>query len=130
MADKIKSLDDLRKMKSDFQSMIELRENAESPDSLVQVKVGMATSGIASGAREIFNFFAEALQKRGIKAVVTQTGDMGYKYAEPIIMVTLPGRKPIVFGEVTLKRADVIIEKYIKEGELVDGVVPESYKTI
>jgi len=127
---KIKSLSELRKLRDSLQSNRELRENAESPEAVVQVKVGMATSGIASGAREIFNFFAEVLPKRGIKAVVTQTGDMGYKYAEPLIMVTLPGHSPIVYGEVTVSRADEVIEKYIKNGELVDGIVPESYKTI
>lgn len=127
---KIKSLSELRKLRESLQSNLELRENAESPDAMVQVKVGMATSGIASGAREIFNFFAEVLPKRGIKAVVTQTGDMGYKYAEPLIMVTLPGKPAIVFGEVNISKADEIIEKYIKQGELVDGIVPESYKTI
>ncbi|MEN8137470.1 MAG: (2Fe-2S) ferredoxin domain-containing protein [Bacteroidota bacterium] len=127
---KIKSLNDLRKLRDQLQSSIELRENAESPDAVVQVKVGMATSGIASGAREVFNFFAEVLPKREVKAIVTQTGDMGYKYAEPIIMVTLPGKSPVVFGKVDIPKADEIIEKYIKHGELVDGIVPESYKTI
>ncbi len=127
---KIKSLSDLRKLREELKSSLELRENAESADAVVQVKIGMATSGIASGAREIFNFFAEELPKRRIKAIVTQTGDMGYKYAEPLVMITIPGKDSVVFGEVDIKKADEIIEKYIKEGELVNGVVPKSYQTI
>jgi NADP-reducing hydrogenase subunit HndB len=127
---KIKSLSDLRKLREKLQSSIELRENAESPEAIVQVKIGMATSGIAAGAREIFNFFAEVLPKRNIKAVVTQTGDMGYKYAEPLVMITLPGKESVVFGKVDLSKADEIIETFIKKGELVDGVVPKSYQTI
>jgi len=127
---KIKSLSDLRKLREELQSTLELRENAESPEATVQVKIGMATSGIASGAREIFNFFAEELPKRNVKAIVTQTGDMGYKYAEPLVMITLPGEESVVFGEVNISKADEIIETFIRKGELVDGVVPKSYKTI
>jgi len=60
---KITSLNDPRKIKDDLQEKIRLRENAESPESMVQIKVGMATSGIASGAKEIFNYLVEELEK-------------------------------------------------------------------
>jgi len=127
---KVKSLEDLKKMKETLRSKIDLREKADNPESMVQVKVGMATSGIASGAKEIFHFFVEECEKRNIDAVVTQTGDMGYCYAEPTIEVILPGNEPIVFGYVDVKKADEIIEKYIKNGELVDGIIPQNYETI
>ena len=127
---KIKSLNDLRKMKDEMQSKIKLRENADNPESLVQVKVGMATSGIASGAKEVYHFFIEAFERRNIEGVVTQAGDMGYCYVEPTIEVTLPGHEPVVFGPVDEKKADEIIEKYIKNGELVDGIIPANYETI
>ena len=48
---KIKNLADLRKMKDELQNKIQLREKSDSPDAIIQVKVGMATSGIASGAK-------------------------------------------------------------------------------
>jgi len=96
----------------------------------VQVKVAMATCGIASGAKDTMEFMEEALDKRGVDAIVTQTGCMGYCYAEPTIEVTLPGREPVVFGGVNLDKADIIIEKYIKSGELVDGIIPVNYQTI
>jgi NADP-reducing hydrogenase subunit HndB len=127
---KVKSLADLKKMKENLQSKMDLREKSDSPDSMVQVKVGMATCGIASGAKEVMNFFIEESAKRGISAIVTQTGCMGYCFAEPTIEVIMPGKDPIVFGEVDLKRADEIIEKYVKNGELVEGIIPVNYKTI
>ncbi len=98
--------------------------------SLVQVKVAMATCGIASGAKETMEFMSEALEKRGVEAIVTQVGCMGYCYAEPTIEVTLPGSDPVVFGGVNREKADEIIEKYIKGGELVDGIIPVNYETI
>ncbi|MCF8338466.1 MAG: (2Fe-2S) ferredoxin domain-containing protein [Bacteroidales bacterium] len=127
---KIKSLADLKNMKEDLRNKVELREKSDHPESLVQVKVGMATSGIASGAKEVYNYLSEELEKRNIDALVTQTGDMGYSYAEPTIEVTLPGQEPIVFGWVDTKKADEIIERYIRNGELVDGIIPQNYETI
>ena len=127
---KIKSLDDLRMMKDNFQSKINLREKGENPGSHVQIKVAMATCGIASGAKTVMEFMMEELEKRGIESVITQTGCMGYCYAEPTIEVKLPGQEPVVFGYVDTKKADEIIEKYIKNGELVDGIIPMNYETI
>lgn len=127
---KIKTLADLKKMKEDLQAKVDLREKADSPESYVQIKVGMATSGIASGAKEVMDFLIEALEKRNIEAVVTQTGDMGYSFAEPTIEVKKPGEEPIVFGYVDTNKADEIIEKYIKLGELVEGIIPVNYQVI
>ncbi|HNS30685.1 MAG TPA: (2Fe-2S) ferredoxin domain-containing protein [Tenuifilaceae bacterium] len=127
---KVKSLADLKKMKDQFQSKIELREKGEDPDSRVQIKVAMATCGIASGAKTVMEFLIEELDKRSIDAVVTQTGCMGYCYAEPTIEVKLPNQEPVVFGYVNNQKADEIIEKYIKNGELVDGIIPMNYNTI
>lgn len=127
---KIKSLADLRKIKDDLQDKMKLREMSANPSSHVQIKVAMATCGIASGAKDVMDFFINELDKRNIEAVVTQTGCMGYCYAEPTLEVTIPGKDPIVFGYVDLKRADQIIEKYIKNGELVEGIIPMNYETI
>ena len=127
---KVKSLADLRKMKENLQSKVHLREKADNPEALVQIKVGMGTSGIASGAKEVFNYLVDELEKRNIEAIVTQTGDMGYSYAEPTIEVTLPGNEPVVYGYVDVKKADEVIEKYIKTGEMVDGIIPANYRTI
>ncbi len=127
---KIKSLADLKKKQEEVRSKLNLRDKADNPESLVQIKVAMATCGIASGAKEIMEFFVDELGKRNIDAVVTQTGCMGYCYAEPTIEVQLPGQEPIVYGYVDSKKADEIIELYIKKGELVDGIIPQNYETI
>ena len=129
---KVKSLADLKKMREEMQSGLNIREKGDSAGSenMVQVKVAMATCGIASGAKPIMEFFAEQLDRRNIDGIVTQTGCMGYCYAEPTVEVTLPGQEPVVFGEVDEKKADEIIEKYIKTGELVDGIIPVNYETI
>lgn len=127
---KVKSLADLKKMKEALQAKIDLREKGEAAENLVQIKVAMATCGIASGAKNVMDFLLEELEKRGINAVVTQTGCMGYCYAEPTIEVKLPNADPVVFGYVDTKKADEIIEKYIKNGELVDGIIPVNYESI
>ncbi len=126
----IKTLADLKRKQEEVKSRIDLRNRAENPDSLVQVKVAMATCGIASGAKEVMEYFVEELDKRRIDAVVTQTGCMGYCFAEPTVEITLPGKEPMVFGYVNARKADEIIERYIKEGELVDGIIPRNYNTI
>ncbi len=128
--EKVKSLADLKKIREAAKEKLELRVRGDDPEGLVQIKVAMATCGIASGAKVIMDFFVEELDKRGIAAVVTQTGCMGYCYAEPTVEVQLPGQEPIVYGYVDTKRADEIIEKYIKTGELVEGIIPVNYEKI
>jgi len=127
---KITSLSDLKKKREEIKTGLEIREMANDPENHVQVKIAMDTCGIAAGAKVIMDFFVEQLDRRNIDGVVTQTGCMGYCYAEPTIEVKLPGHDPVVFGGVDLKKADEIIEKYIKTGELVDGIIPVNYETI
>lgn len=127
---KIRNLADLKKLRSEVQSKIKLRENGDSPESLVQIKVSMATCGIASGAKEILTYFIEELDHQGIDALVTQTGCMGYCYAEPTIELTIPGQQPVVYGFVNKTKAQEIIEKHIKLNEMVDGIIPATYSTI
>jgi NADP-reducing hydrogenase subunit HndB len=127
---KLKSLADLTKIREESKHRIAVRAKSDSPEGLVQVRVAMATCGMAAGARTIMDFFADELDKRGIGAIVTPTGCMSYCYAEPTVEVQLPGTEPVVYGFVDLKRADEIIEKYIKNGELVEGIIPVNYETI
>jgi len=128
--EKIKSLADLKKIRDEKLSGLQTREKGEDSENRVQIKVAMATCGIASGAKDTMEFMSDALEKRGIDALVTQTGCMGYCYAEPTIEVKLPESDPVVFGGVNLEKADEIIEKYIKGGELVDGIIPVNYEII
>jgi NADP-reducing hydrogenase subunit HndB len=128
--DKIKNLADLRKMKEGMQGKMSMRENSNSSEAIIQIKVGMATSGIASGAKETMNHLITELDRRKIKALVMQVGDMGYCHAEPTVEVTIPGKDPIVFGNVNIARADELIDKYIVNGELIEGILPANYRSI
>ncbi|PKM93363.1 MAG: NADP oxidoreductase [Firmicutes bacterium HGW-Firmicutes-1] len=128
---KIKSFEELKKIKDQVQSKVDLREKGENIDSLVQIRVAMATCGIASGAREIMNYMIDELASQGIgNVVVTQTGCMGYCYAEPTIEVTTPGKEAVIYGDVTQEKAKEIIDNHIINGELVDGIIPMTHKTI
>jgi NADP-reducing hydrogenase subunit HndB len=127
---KVKTLDDLRKLRDGFKTKTSLRDKSENSENLIQIKVAMATCCIASGSRDTLNYLADELEKRNIEAVVTQTGCMGYCYAEPTIEVSVPGKEPVIFGYVDEKKANEIIEKYIKSGELVEGIIPMNYRSI
>lgn len=127
---KVKTLDDLRKMRESFRAEIDLREKSSHPEQMPQIKVSMATCGIASGAKEIMNYFIETLNRRKIDALVTQTGCMGYCYAEPTAEITLPGKEPLVFGYLTREKADELIDEYIQKGVIVDGIMPVTYDAV
>lgn len=125
---KITSPADLRKLKEDILSRMQGKEN--NLKGKVRIRVHSGTSGLASGAKSVLEFVTTELEKRNIDADVVRTGDLGYSFAEPTIEVTLPGKEPVVFGNVDKLKADEIIEKYIKNGELVDGILPINYRTI
>ena len=127
---KIKSFEALKKYQEELKRIGDSIEEVRNAGNLVKVKIAMATCSNAAGAEEIMNFMTEALDKRGVDALVTKTGCMGYCYAEPTIEVTLPNREPVVFADVDVQKADQIIESYIKQGEMVEGVIPVNYKTI
>ncbi|MDZ7614182.1 MAG: (2Fe-2S) ferredoxin domain-containing protein [Flavobacteriaceae bacterium] len=123
----IKSVEDLKKLKSSIEEANQKLVAENGNKKLVEIKVAMATCGIASGAKSVMEFLIEELPKRNIVARVKKTGCMGYCYAEPTIEITMPDEEPMMFGYVDLKKADEIIEKFIKKGELVDGVIPINY---
>lgn len=126
---KVKTLDDLRRLRDGVKSNLSLRELGEQAGN-VQIRVSMATCGIASGAKKSMSLLIEKLDQKGVKAIVTQTGCMGYCHSEPTIEVTLPNEAPVVFGNVKGARIDEIVERYIINGELVDGVIPHGFNTV
>lgn len=130
MMNKVKTLDDLRKMRETMRASLDLREKSDNPEQLVQIKVSMATCGIAAGAKEVMSYFFKALDREQVDALVTQTGCMGYCYAEPTIEVTVPGKEPVVFGHVNNAKVDEIISKYIQQGILLDDIIPITYKSV
>jgi NADP-reducing hydrogenase subunit HndB len=127
---KINSLDELIKRKEELSSdKISMKSEKQLMEK-IRVRVHMGTSGLASGAKEILEFLTIELEKRNIDAVLVKTGDLGYSFAEPTIEVRLPGLEPVVFGNVDKVKADEIIQKYIRNGELVEGIIPVNYQTI
>lgn len=123
--EKIKSYDELKALRETLRLGHPEKMSAYKP---IRVKVAMATCGIASGAREVLDYFTAELKKRSVSCSISQTGCMGYCYAEPTVEIILPNREPVVFGYVDIQKADEIIEKYIKSGELVDGIIPTNYE--
>ena len=127
---KVKTLDDLRKMRESLLTSLDLREKSNNPEQMVQIKVAMATCGIAAGAKEVMSYFIEALDRERVDALVTQTGCMGYCYAEPTVEITVPGKEPLVFGRVNKTKVDEIITSYIKQGILIDDIIPVNYNSV
>ena len=124
----IKSAADLRKTREEI--LARMYGKGSSVKEKTRIRIHSGTSGLASGAKEILDFITAELEKRNIDASVIRTGDMGYCFAEPTIEVTRPGENPVVFGYVDKLKADEIIEKYVKNGEYVDGILPVNYQTI
>ncbi len=127
---KIKNLKNLYEKREEITSKENKKHDTIHLKNKIQIKVAMATCSVASGAKNIMDFIINELEKRNIDAVVTKTGCMGYCYAEPTVEVTIPGMDPVIFGYVDEKKADMIIEKYVKSGEFVDGIIPVNYEPV
>lgn len=127
--EKITSIQDLARIRE--KSMPALKTAANSRDTqAVLIKVAMATCGIASGAKDTYDYIKQEIERRNINAFITQTGCMSYCYAEPTVEITLPDQEPVVFGHVNSAKAQEIIDRYILQHEMIDGIIPASYKTI
>jgi len=127
---KIKTLADLNRIKDVVHQKNGLMGNSDNLEQIIQIKVGMATCGIASGAKEIMKYLIEECDQLAVDANIKQTGCLGYCYAEPMVEITIPGAEPKVFGYLDNKKVQEIIEKYIIQGEKVEGEIPISFKTI
>lgn len=116
---KIKSLDDLRKIKIQANQDTEARHNNEK-----QVIIGMGTCGIAAGAREVMTAVLEELNKRGIKDVsVLQTGCIGMCQKEPLLDIVRPGEDRVTYGPVKPTDVPKIIGDHLVNGVVVDELV-------
>ncbi len=89
--------------------------------SQVQIIIGMGTSGIAAGAKEVMKTFSEVLEEHEVQnAQVRKTGSLGLDHAEPTVEVAAPGMPRVIYGQVDEEVARQIVERHILEGELVD----------
>lgn len=92
--------------------------------STVIVTVGMGTSGIASGAKEVMTALAEELDAQGLSDVrLRQAGGFGTESAEPTVEVRTERRGPVLFGYVTREVAKQIVTEYIMKDRLIENHV-------
>ena len=126
---KLESARSLKELREGLKTKNSALSQKDNPSSIIQVKVTMATCGIASGSKPVFEYMQEELSKRNIPARVSKVGCMGFCYAEPTVEITIPGKAPVIFGFVNTKKADEIIERFIRKGEGIEGVIPVNYET-
>jgi NADP-reducing hydrogenase subunit HndB len=113
----MKSLEELKAIREKMQGQIGLR--SESSDQ-TRVIVGMATCGIASGARPVLNALAEAVQAKSLTNVaVTQTGCIGLCQYEPIVEVLEPGKDKVTYVKMTPEKALEVVEQHLIRGQVV-----------
>ena len=113
----MKSLAELQAIKDRMKDKIVLREGTGD----VRVVVGMATCGIAAGARPVLNAFVEEVNKAGLyeKVSVSQTGCVGYCQLEPIVEIYEAGKEKITYIKMTPEKAKEVVEKHLKGGNVV-----------
>ncbi len=113
----MKSLEELKAIRERMQNQVGFR--SESNDE-VRVVVGMATCGIASGARPVLTALSDEVQKRGMDhVVVTQTGCIGLCQYEPIVEVIEPGKDKVTYVKMTPEKALEVLEQHLVRGQIV-----------
>ena len=120
---KIKSIEDLKKIREKTKDMINLRVDNEEKTRIV---VGLGTCGIAAGARNVMISILEELKKRNIDtAVVTETGCIGLCQYEPLVEVIKPGQPKVTYIKVTPEKAKEIVVKHVINNQIIqDMVIP------
>lgn len=113
----MKSLDELKAIREKMQGQMGLR--SECPDQ-IRIVVGMATCGIASGAKPVLTALSDAVQAKKLKNVaVVQTGCIGLCQYEPIVEVLEPGKEKVTYVKMTPEKAAVVIDQHIVRGQVV-----------
>ena len=113
----MKSLADLKAIRDRMQKQINLRETS---DDHIRVVVGMATCGIAAGARPVLNAFLEEVDKRQLKNItITQTGCIGVCRLEPIVEVYVPGQEKVTYVKMTPDKVPAIVSEHLVNGNPV-----------
>ena len=113
----MKSLEELMAIKAKMQDKVAIRKGSGS----TRIVVGMATCGIAAGARPVLNAFVDAVNEAGLteSVSVTQTGCIGICQYEPVVEVYAEGQEKVTYVKMTPEKAKTIIEKHIKGGKVV-----------
>ena len=113
----MKSLEELKAIKAKMQDKVNLRTSSAQ----TRVVVGMATCGIAAGARPVLAAFVEGINEAGLSdnVIVTQTGCIGICQYEPVVEVHTPDNEKVTYIKMTAEKAAEVIEKHIKGGKIV-----------
>lgn len=113
----MKSLEELRAIREKMQGKVGIR--GESEDQ-IRVVVGMATCGIASGARPVLTALSDAVQEQGLTNInVTQTGCIGLCQYEPIVEVMEPGKEKVTYVWMTPEKAMEVLRMHLLDGQVV-----------
>ena len=93
-------------------------------DGNIKVVVGMATCGIAAGARPVLAAFTEEIAKRGLTNVtVTQTGCIGICQYEPVVEVFVPGQEKVTYVKMSPEKVANVVANHIVNGNVVTDYV-------
>lgn len=113
----MKSLAELAALREQSKNDINIRTDRENG---IRIVVGMATCGIASGARPVLNAIASETAKRNLENVmVAQTGCIGMCRLEPIVEVFVPGQEKVTYIKMTAEKAIRVINEHIVNGRVV-----------
>lgn len=113
----MKSLAELAAIREKMKDKVVLREGTND----TRVVVGMATCGIAAGARPVLNAFAEGVAKAGLseRVTVSQTGCIGICKLEPVVEVFEAGKDKTTYVKMTAEKAQRVIDEHLKGGKIV-----------
>ena len=113
----MKSLAELQAIKEKMKNKVVLREGSAD----VRVVVGMATCGIAAGARPVLHALVEAVNEGGLadKVTVSQTGCVGLCQYEPIVEVYEAGKEKVTYVKMDADKAKRVVEEHLKGGKIV-----------
>ena len=113
----MKSLAELRAIKEKMKDKVVIREGGEE----IRVVVGMATCGIAAGARPVLNALVEEVENLGLagKVTVSQTGCIGICQFEPVVEVFEADKEKVTYVKMTPEKAKRVVEEHIKGGKVV-----------
>ncbi|MCI9575483.1 MAG: (2Fe-2S) ferredoxin domain-containing protein [Clostridiales bacterium] len=113
----MKSLAELQAIREKARSQISVREGS---NDAVRVLVGMATCGIAAGARPVLTAILDEISKRGLnKITVTQTGCIGICQFEPVVEVIAPGQEKVTYVKMTPEKAVRMVNDHLVNGNVV-----------
>ncbi|MCL2671665.1 MAG: (2Fe-2S) ferredoxin domain-containing protein [Clostridiales bacterium] len=113
----MKTLAELAEIREKMKGKVALREGSNE----TRIVVGMATCGIAAGARPVLGAFVEKVAQKGLgdRVTVTQTGCIGMCRLEPIAEVFEPGKERVTYVMVTPEMVDRILDEHLKGGKPV-----------